>query len=291
MPWAEHVVYTKEEAISEGVSFVYWKEGNPLQWCLTDDDHVAELLRINGPYLDRRRSKSAGSEVWVEERYFIFGRFMTHGQCRVEDAAKNGFRVWHGQRLSQRKRWKRLVDELGYTRLGIRLSYQGLESVGSLVVRLFVEGRWNRYTQYAVACFLSPGLFSNERRLRKLQTVLSNSSMVDYMNQEMKQALTDAGVSLSDIIRMNMEVYRGALDKRDFGTAWRVAHELLELFSGQPGTMKGEGLYTDYADAYQAQVSIHVPHPDVSLKVPSPRSQHTGEEWEQAVNGVDNGVD
>jgi len=43
----DHEIYTKQEADDAGMVYVHWKEAVTGDWCLTDDDYVAEALKVS----------------------------------------------------------------------------------------------------------------------------------------------------------------------------------------------------------------------------------------------------
>jgi hypothetical protein len=54
----DYKVYKKDEAIDDGIDFIYWKDANEGDWALTDDDYVAIIIKKKEYYTKKDNQKS-----------------------------------------------------------------------------------------------------------------------------------------------------------------------------------------------------------------------------------------
>ena len=75
-----HRIYSKTEAVEAGITPVSdWRKAQTGDWVLTDDGWVGQVLH-HKDYIDRRRSRNAGHDVYTRFLWFAFGKVTSYSK-------------------------------------------------------------------------------------------------------------------------------------------------------------------------------------------------------------------
>jgi len=210
----DHFVYRKEEADAEGINYKDWREAEPGDWVITDDNWVGQTIY-------KRLMK--GKKATAYELTFSFGKQIIRHKNGVPENTKKLFyepyrligsgyylitpRPWDEQELRKRrtKFALTLFAHQTITRHGKELSTEDLRNIGKIVFP-----RAPRPELSMMRLFKSP-------LIRKMA-----EKRVDEVLEEM-------GVTMGLVLDMYDEAYKMAKKKGDALNIIRVADRLSEL--------------------------------------------------------------
>jgi hypothetical protein len=196
-------VYTKVEAEAKGIEFVYWKDAGPGQWCVSDDDYVAECIRRNGPYYDKN-GKRKRFEIAV-----AYGRRFTNAPLRFSIAG-------------QTRHWTEREAALTRTKIAIKA-----------YVRLLVE-KEGSLTQED---FTRLGLLYRKDQARpdaSFKRLLRQKTIQDMVANELEELLSKHGVTASSVIEGYADLRQRARDGKKHNIELAVLDRFKEMLAMQP---------------------------------------------------------
>jgi hypothetical protein len=200
-PIVWHYVYSKQEAIDNGIEFVPWRQVELGQWAITDDDYVAECLHCK-VYTNRK----ARTRKMLR---FVFGKVVVGNTPLIY------------QKFKDRGDYNRIKPYDPNDQVNFRQRYRNF---AYMYAQMMVYRGWVNWTMLGKA--FNPKAINpkfNAKRLSKLP------KMQKMINDEVKKALMDNNITADSVIKMVLEASNTAKHKKDATNMLKAADMLMEV--------------------------------------------------------------
>lgn len=209
----EYVIYSKEEADEAGIEYIYYKNATIADtWVISDDNYVAKVIRINGPYKHRGREK--------RELILPYCRVWSTGskrQLRYEEFREAGVYSWHSPKRSYEyslagKRFKEALKKYAFlyvTQKGV-LSEEQLKEIGNL---------YRPDQKKPEATFL--------------RAVKTKQGRV-MLKSELQGLMAEHGITPAHVITQHQQIIEDALSSGQLGVAEKANKQFIEMLDLTP---------------------------------------------------------
>jgi hypothetical protein len=201
------LVYTRDEAIDEGLEFVYWREAEEGDWCLTDDGYVTQLVRRSKAYTEAGPSGATRCQL----TFPFCRRWEGTQELLYEDYRDSDTPPWLREELG-RERWKRALNM--YARILIEKGYPMAEA-----------------DMHAIGMAYRPDQRVPQATFLR---VLRYKEARDMLARELEGILEARGVTREAVVDMWKEAFDTAKETGNSATMRSVAKDLSELLDMKP---------------------------------------------------------
>lgn len=210
-----HQIYTRSEADDKGIKYtVDWRNASDGDWVLTDDGWVGQLVYTR-EYIDRRRSRIAGYDVYTRFLFFSFG--MTTNRAKTLHLRKH---LVNMNRVSA-KPWQEAFLKHMRGRLFI-VAYCAM---------MMNEGKVD---YYALGMIIAPGKGASYRA----KMYLRNPKIKEKLDKAMEELLKKKGITREAVVDDLVKIKDQAIEKGKYKEALDVLGRW-EKMLGMDGDITG----------------------------------------------------
>lgn len=200
-------VYTKEEADERDIDYVYWKEAQPGDWAITDDDYVGQCYDSKEYTGNKGRTRPfktfTFARKWVSDSSDLF----YEARKEKEAWAYSAPTTWDEKEARTSR-----VDRMAEVMVQMMLSDQPID--------------WHKL-----------GLaYRTDEKIPEatVKRLVKNKHIRKVIKEKLREELQDQDVNEADVISKFEEAYRVAKDKGQPNAMIRVAENYREMLDMSP---------------------------------------------------------